>query len=280
MLVNNRIILSKSGTLTDVSIDANDYINGLTPLALATTDALYIGSDMPFNHRYFSVKTANIAASKIVVQYWTGATWFNPADLFDLSATSGKTLAKSGIVAWVPDHRQTPWGRSDTLSIPDLNTYRIYNHWWNKITFTGPLDAGTVIGYIGHKFSEDYDLYSQYPELNSSAFFAVFDNEAGKTTWDRQAFLAAEYIIADLREKGVIFSSSQILDWRTFKNASVHKIAEIVYRAMGDDYKAKMDAAMKAYAETINMRAFNVDQNENAILETREETRMSESLTR
>lgn len=281
MLVNNRVILKKSGITTDISIDASDAIGGLVPFDLAPGDELFIGSDLPFNHRYFKVITPNSNASKIQMAYWTNAQWTNAVDMFDLTYSGGATLSKPGVVAWTPDIQGLQWGFTwQTSAIPELSAFKIYNLWWARITVTAQLSAGTTIGFIGHKFSEDVDLFAEYPEFNQSAFYKIFSNESGKSDWSRQAFLAAEYIIQDLRDRGVVTNPGQILDWRVFKHASVHKIAEIIFRAMGDDYKDKLTRAVEAFRLAKDVKAFDVDLNKTAIPTPRDETRFGEFVTR
>lgn len=281
MLVNNRVILKKGGVLTDITADANDYISGVVAFDLAPGDALFLGSDLPFNHRYFKVVTANSAASKIQMSYWTNAQWTNAVDMFDLTSVGGKTLAQSGIIAWTPDIQGLQWGYTwQTSAITDLASLKIYNLWWARITVTDQLSAGTQIGFIGHKFSEDEDLFSEYPEFNQSAFYKVFSSEAGKADWSRQAFVAAEYIIQDLRDRGVVTNAGQILDWRVFRHASVHKIAEMIFRALGDDYKDKLARATAAYRLAKDIKAFDVDVNKTAIPDESDESRFGEFMTR
>lgn len=281
MLVNNRVILKKGGVTTDYSIEASDAIGGVIPFNLAPGDELFIGSFLPFNHRYFKVITPNTNASKIQMSYWTQAQWTDSVDMFDLTYSGGATLSKSGILAWQPDIQGFQWGFTwQTSAIPDLAQFKIYNLWWARLTVTAQLSAGTQIGLIGHKFSEDSDLFSEYPEFSNAAFYRVFSDESGKSDWSRQAFLAAEYIIQDLRDRGVVVSPGQILDWRIFKHASVHKIAEIIFRAMGDDYKDKLQRTIEAYRLAKDIKVFDVDQNMTARPEPIEQTRFGEFVTR
>lgn len=281
MLVNNRVFLKKSGVLTDISIDASDAIGGVIPFDLAPGDELFLGSFLPFNHRYFKVISPNTNTAKIQMAYWTNAQWTDAVDMFDLTYSGGATLSKSGVIAWQPDIQGLQWGFTwQTSAIPDLSALKIYNLWWARLTVTAQLSAGTQVGLIGHKFSEDADLFSEYPEFNQAAFYRVFSNETGKSDWSRQAYLAAEYIIQDLRDRGVVVDAGQILDWRIFKHASVHKIAEIIFRAMGDDYKDKLARATDAYLRAKDIKVFDVDQNMTALPDPVELTRFGEFMTR
>lgn len=284
MLLNNRIFLSKAGTLRDLSSTVNDiFTGGPEVLNLTTTagDALYIGSDIPFNHRYFQVIAPNAAVASLGVQVWTGSEWQDVVDIIDQtkSASTGATLAHSGIISWVPNRRAASWAFTPfTEDMPDLASLRIYDFFWVKIKASASLTGTTSAKYIAHKFSGDTELFAQYPDFADANFMAAF--KTGKTNWDDQSFLAAEQIIQDLRGLGIIWSSAQILDWQVFSKASIHKTAQIIYNAMGDKFKDNRAAAAADYKDNLQVRNYNVDSNANADLEPEEKTKLSSYLTR
>lgn len=281
MLRNNRVILSKNGTLTDLSVNASNFLSGTNVINIvAATDKLYLGSDLPFNHRWFEVSVVNALASVPSVKLWNGSEWKAAVDVVDeTQSTSGKVFSQSGIISWSPDRDEASWVRQQsTEDIAALTSLRIYDAYWAEMSFSGDLTGTTALGYVGHKFSKDENLFSQYPELENSTLMTAF--KAGKTTWNDQTFEAAEYIIQELRSKGVVFSKNQILDWSIFKNASVHKTAEIAFRAFGDDYSDNLMQAKKDFKEAMDLKAFNVDQNANAVQEEKERLRITDYLTR
>ena len=127
------------------------------------------------------------------------------------------------------------------------------------------------MNYVGYRFSNDLALESEYPELASSEVKAAW--KSGKTDWKEQALVAAEYIIQDLRGmKDLIISPSQILDWTVFEKASVHKVAEIAFRGMGDDYIDQKTDAMINYKKALSVGKFNIDQDQDASLSEGEKT--------
>lgn len=265
MLLYNRVILKQGSTLTDLSVNLNNPLSGNETIAItAATDTLILGSDMPFNHRWFEVSTANASASTVSVYLWSGSEWNQAVDVIDQTAVAGKTFAQSGVISWVPNRLKT-WGiEDDSADMSDLSSLNIYGLYWVKIVFSGDLSGTTALKYVGHKFSSDADLASEYPDLSDSNMKTAFT--AGKTDWKDQAFSAAEYIIRDLRDAGIVTSPSQILDWAHYTKPSIHKTAELIYSAFGQDYKDDIAKANAKYKEQIKLRFHPIDQNKDAKL--------------
>jgi hypothetical protein len=269
MLTNQRIIFNDGGTLVDLSVALNSLYtgNGALPV-VAADDALYIGSDLPFNHRWFQIATggANAAAAAIAgVDVWNGNDWQAAVDVIDQTTATNATLAQSGYISWTRD-RSGSWGQEATTEdIPALATLKIYDMYWVRIRFTANLTSSTALSYVGHRFANDADLAGRYPDLNQTAVKTAF--AAGKTTWDDQHFLAAEEIIQDIRRKGIAWSPSQILDWQQFNLAAVHKVAQIIMTSFGDDYADNRAQATKDYDLAMNLKVFNVDTNEDGALD-------------
>lgn len=281
MLLNNRIIFNNSGTLTDASIALSNIHSETAVFNYETaTDFLYLGSDLPFNHRHFALSVVNAVAGTVTVDLWDGTTWVPAIDILDLTSTSGVTLAKDGIIAWRPDEDRSSWNWDDTDDMTDsgLESLKIKGLYWARVKFSADLTDTLAFSYIGHKFCKDEELESEYPEFAQTALKTAF--EAGKTDWNEQELVAAEYIVTDLRQMNLITSMNQILDWRVFSKASVHKTAEIIFRAMGDDYKDNMVEAIKAYKNYINLKQFNIDRNRDATLTEKETHPISTYLSR
>lgn len=259
MLINNRIIWNDNSTLKDLSISLNNiFANDETIALVAADDKLYLGSDFPFNHRYFKVATANDQASVITAEIWNGSDWEDAVDVIDQTkdSTGAYTLSQSGIISWVLD-RNKCWGNNSSTELmtgSGLTTLKIYDLYWVRLTFSGDLKATTALTYVGHKFSTDNDLAGYYPDLNRSTVKSAFSS--GKTTWDEQHVLAAEEIIRDLRKKGIIFSRNQIFGWEEFTDAAIHKVAEIAFAAFGEAYEKRKESAREAYDEAMDKITF------------------------
>lgn len=386
MLINNRVILDQNGTLTDLSIALSTIQSQTVTLDYeSTTDYLYIGSDMPFNHRHFELspytpgagvqaslviqdltitfddvgaannaytieytdtvlagsESASVLATAITVEIesgvstatqvkaaldallspditvtitgtagnpqltdgpesftggedagsallqstvsvdlWTGNTWVPAIDIIDQTSVSGSSLAQSGVIAWRPDEDESSWNWDDTDDMPasGLQTLKIKQLYWARLSWSSDFDSTAIIKYLGYKFTTDAELESEYPELSLSSLKTAF--KAGKTDWNEQILVASEYIIQDLRQMNVITSMNQILDWRTFAKAAVHKTAEIIFRAFGDDYANNLIEANREYKKSLQLKQYNVDLNRDATLTEVETKPITTFLTR
>lgn len=259
-LISQRVIYSNNGSLTDISkLVANYRANSATIPFVAAEDYIFIGSLLPFNHKYIAIGTANDQSSAPSVDIWYGNAWISAVDILDFTDSSGVTLATDGILRFATN-RLKGWDRElDSADVTGLTGTNIHNYYWVRLSFTADLNVSTAIKYIGHKFSEDDDLYTFYPDLNNSTLKSAF--ESGKTDWNEQHFAAAQGIIRELRSKRIIFERDQILDYELFNEASVHKTAQIIYGAFGQDYADDMIKAKSRFKEALNLSQYNLDEN-------------------
>lgn len=270
---NNRIIHDDNGTLVDLTKNLSEYNTGTGAIPIvASEDKLYIGSEFPFNHRFLAFDTANTAVSVVSdIEYWDGDEWKSVVEIIDESETSGgATFGQDGIISWTPNKNDV-WARDDTVdsggteSITGLGDVTIYDLYWARLTFSADLDAGTILKFMGNKFSDDLDLAAEYPALDNNTVRDRF--QSGKTDWEEQSLRAADYVINDLRIKQVSLSKDQILDWHLFKNASIHRTAAIIYNALGKDFQENQKLAMEKFHKAMNLKNFGLDTNRNATLE-------------
>lgn len=271
MLLNNRIIWEDDTTLKDISKNMNDiFANTTTFPFVVTDDYLYLGSDLPFNHRYFDITTVNAVAATVSVSIWDGTSWVAAVDVIDdTSNSSGVSLSQSGIIRWVTDRNQG-WGiESTTEDVPALSTLKIYDLYWVRLSWSASLTAGTVLNYIGHKFATDTQLEGYYPDLVRSTMIDAF--KTGKTNWKEQHILAAEELIADLKRKRDIISAQQILNPEQFNLAGIHKVAEIIFRSFGEDYKDQKLQASIDYKSALNAVPLEIDRSEDGHKERSEQ---------
>ena len=261
--MDRRFIYSNNGTLSDYSVQLENYHSGsLTCTLVAAEDAIYIGSRLPFNHLYFKVDTANSNASVMSISYYSGNGWTSVVDIIDETSSGGKSLAQSGFVTWTPN-KNTGWHREDTENITALSDVTIYDLYWLKISFSADLSADVDLSWCGQIFADDNDLGSEYSDLARSAMISAF--ETGKTTWQEQHVTAAQVIVQDLIGKGLIIEKEQILERNDFKLAAVSKCAEIIYGGLGDDYKDNKEAARNEYRSRLGKILPKVDKDRNAI---------------
>jgi len=95
-----RVIYSDNGTLIEISQPVNDFRAGSYVFAgfVAAEDKLYIGTELPFNHKWLEIGVPNDVASVSSVDIWSGSAWIPGVDVNDgTQATSGKALSGSGV---------------------------------------------------------------------------------------------------------------------------------------------------------------------------------------
>ena len=253
-----RILWKDGATVVDLTASLNNYRADSETLALvAADDYLFIGSDLPFNHKYIEVSTANALASVLSVDIWWANAWHDAVDLIDQTATSGKTLAKSGLVQWAPDEHKGWDPEQDSADVTGLTGTKIFDMYWVRLSFSADITGTTAIKYVGHKFCDDADLEGTYPILKPSGLKTAW--AAGKTDWKDQIFDASEAIVRDLKRTGIIKSPSQLMDPEILRNACVHKTAELVLHGLGTAYIDLKKEAAKAYSTALDMKMFVVD---------------------
>lgn len=242
--------ITKAVQRLDAEINVFSYVAG---------KYIYIASDFPFNHTFIkmgSVKNTELATMK--VEYYATA-WSEVAELRDET----NALSTSGFIEFTPN-RNYGWSREQDSANVGVSTV-VYDKYWTRISFDVSLDAGLSLSFIGNKFSDDEDLFSEYPVFNDANYMSAF--KTGKTDWEEQHIKAAEIIISDLERKGVIISKEQILDKKKFTGAAVCKTAEIIFTSFGNDYIEQKKAAKEEYTKRIDLKQYNTDTNNNAILE-------------
>lgn len=212
MLRNYRVIHNDAGTLKDLSAKLSDPRAGASVIEIASGDFLYLGSELPFNHRYFLVSDPNDQAATPTVEFWTGSSWVPAVDLRDETANAaGIPLAQSGVFSWAMDEQKSSWTDDDTeqMNNSGLETLLIYGLYWARLSYSASLKATLAINYIGHKFCREADLTAEYPELARATMKTAW--AAGKTTWDDQILVASEYIVQELVKRNVMQTADQII---------------------------------------------------------------------
>jgi hypothetical protein len=282
VLRDNRILFQHQGSFVDFSPALSDIHGNTKVFAFEAGDYLYLGSFMPFNHRYFDVSAVNAVAANISIELWNGQLWRSVVDIVDETSIAGVPLAKSGVISWGVDPDHSGWLRDDTedMDSPGLaDAPRIFNLYWLRISFSETLTTTTALNYIGHKFSEDAALEAEYPDLGRATLKNAW--KAGKTNWNEQTLLAAEYVIQHLRgPKYQILDPGQIMSWDIFEKASVHRTAMIIFKGFGKDYDELFIAATHAYNSAMDLRQFEIDRTGDGTLDPMEKTRRTEWLTR
>lgn len=257
---------SANSTFTDYTIALNDPTNTQSvAFSMAAGDFIYLSSFLPFNHKYFKLKsgvaTANGRSPKVEVN--DSATWSPVVDILDYT---GK-LGASQVIQFTRDRDKT-WSRisRSTTDVPVLVTAPVvYDSYWTRISFPGGGSNMTfTLEFIGQCFSTDTDLLEQYPALRSPKLLAGFDTS--KTNWNDQHLLAASYLTKVLRQKKLVLTNDQILDIAVMRTPAVHKVAEIIYTGLGaKNYEKEIAAASAAFSRAMDMDQFQVDSDQDGL---------------
>ena len=264
-----RILYSDGGSLTDYSLDLQDYKEREVTIAdfSFADDAIYIGSYLPFNHKWIELTATNTNNAKLVFEIWFSNEWWPAFDILDDTSLAGISLAKSGIIRFTTDDEKG-WDREeDSFDVTGLENSNIYWRYWSRIRFTDQVEtslSSITVKFIGHKFSDDNDLYVFYPDLDNQILRDRF--KSGSLNWDNQHFASADMIGRELRAKNILTTSDQILNSELFQIAAVHKTAEIIYGGMGSAYVADKTEALTQYQKAMNMQFRDLDYDGNARL--------------
>ncbi len=260
-----RIFFKDGSIVREITKEINSYKADTYLLTMLSSDAIYIASDFPMNHLYIKMGyNSNIINSVLSVSYYGSQGWSPSVNTNDYT----KCFLKSGFIDFTPN-KDVPWLLTNTntngQSVEGLESVTVYEKYWTKLTVSQNLTAAIELEYIGHKFSDDEDLFSEYPIFNDNSFLSGF--EAGKTNWEEQAIKASDLIIQDLIKKNVIIGAEQILNRNVLLPASVCKVAEIIYNAFGRDYVEQRLLAKDEYSKRLDLSRYVVDQNNNGIIE-------------
>lgn len=280
---STRIFFSDNGTLSDWTNSLNVYGgSGVTFTYTVNEDYIYIGQNSPFNHIYIKLgATVNAVTAALTAEYWNGVEWIAAVETVDETSVGGKTLAQSGFVSFAPN-RNKLWESEDTNfeggSISGLTNVVIYDLYWMRLKINATLTPAINIQWMGYKFCTDNDLAIEYPDLGRQAIRDSFFS--GKTTYEEQIIRASELIVNDLVAKNVLDEVGNILVREQFKLPCVAKLAEIIFHAMGDDYRDDKLSALAEYNKRMNLVKFKVDKDNDAILSPKENAIRSGYLTR
>lgn len=260
MLFNQRVLWSDNGTIKDLSVNLSDFqANTETIDFVSAEDFIYVGSYLPYNHKYFDVSSANAVTAGIEIAVWDGDTFNNVIEVLDLTSFGGATMATSGIVRFTHDRDETWKREQDSFDVTGLESTEIYNLHWSRINFTADFTASFALNFVGQKFSDDSDLYLYYPDLDQANLKTAF--ASGKTDWNDQAFAAAKLIQRDLERKASLMSPDQIIDYEFFNEPSVHKVAELIFYGLGRSYADLRAEAKASYADAMTQTYLRLDLN-------------------
>lgn len=266
--MNKRVFYSDNGILRDFSVNLNKYDSIESDFTYVSgEDYIYIGSRLPFNSLYFKVIQANTIPANMYVEVFDGDSWEFVNELIDETGA----FTRSGYITFVPD-RDSGWIMENTSSdggyVPGLESIKIYDKYWMRISFDADLSDPVSVSWVGHLFADDSDLGSEYPDLVKTSVISSF--KTGKTDWEEQLVRASEVVIEDLMINRNIIDSSQLLDRYDYRSATIQKCAEIIFNAFGDDFVDQKQRAREEYQRRLSIPYKKIDKNANGIEEVSE----------
>jgi len=258
MFTSQRVFISDGGTLTDVTLDLNDFREGNASAALTTDDYIYIASERPFNSRYFKLTPYNAESATVSIEIWGSNGWFSAVDVVDET----KGFNEDGYIRFNldRDNRRSWTKQDDSKNVTDVGSQvDVFEMYWLRVSFSTDLSGTTALRHIGTLFSSDDDLFSYYPDLRNSGLMAAW--ETGKADWIEQGFSAANEILRELRRKSITFGRAgfSLMDVGLYNEASIHKTAQIIYAGLGESFDAPEAKAAKAFREALDMTYHRVD---------------------
>lgn len=243
---------------TEISKETERLDDSVYKLNYTSGSYLYIATDFPFNHIYFKLgDVVNSISATMKIEYY-GSNWNEVVELRD--GTNG--LTKSDFVEFTPS-RNASWSLQTDSTVIGLSKV-VYEKYWTRISFNETLTANIDLSFVGNKFSDDQDLFAEYPIFSNSDFMSAF--KLGKDSWEEQHIKASEMINMDLIKKGVILGPEQLLERRKFIGSSVCKTAEIIFTAFGNDYVEQKTAAREEYFKRLDLSQYSIDVNSDGIL--------------
>ena len=205
--------------------------------------------------------TVSASAGNISMSYHNGADWVPVVDLLD--GTSGFT--KSGVIQFSPN-RNTRWDMAEDTAQDgpsDLNSFTIYNLYWIKIEFGSALDAGTALKKITYKFCTDAELEDYDSDIDE--FLTAFS----QSDWTPQILTASLEVVDDMKRKGLIVDSGQVLRLGDVARPTAYKTLLIIYLSLGDAYADRRAEVKELYKNSFS-GVYTIDRNNDGLASKRE----------
>ena len=262
-----RFFWDNNGTLEDKTIEWTNPNSKTAPYD--GQGYIYISSYLPFNHRYFDIDIVNDQGGTLKIDHWWSSEWKTVVDNLDYS----ELMTKSGNILFTID-KDNGWdAECESSDIPELANTNVYDAYWMRVSLQTPAPSALTINYIGYKFAEESDLFFKYPMLNNARLKSAF--ASGKTDWNDQLFDASQYIVKDLKSRKIVISKNQVLTLDRYRDACVHKAAEIIFNGLDEKWVNYIDMARDSYSKDMNLEDYGVDQTGNGQMDRIEKASIS-----
>lgn len=268
MLLDYLRLLIDTGTIADKSLDNQDD-SVTTTIALTSSHYIYVAQRFPFANLFYHLHSANSNASVLSAQYWDGTAWRDVVDMLDGTSSSGACFAKSGIIQFSlnKDYGWQPViDTTDSNAPTELSSFVIYDSYWIRLKVSSSLTGSTAFKQITYAFTSSQELKKKNVEIDS--FFSSF--ASGKTDWNQEIITASKMLVTDLRRMGLIVAPGQIIELNDVYLPTTFKALELIYENLGPSYKDRLEMVRKDYSESLNIRRFTFDTDQDGKLEHRE----------
>lgn len=254
-MINQSVVLAKiGGVVTDISSLVTDINHAGYSVTLDTTDAIFIGTPLPFNALFLRLGTnLNTNASNILFSFWDASTFRQFLSVQDGTKATTATLSQSGIVQLIAKDEYMPCSH-DSKYLAEIGIDGYYDLYWTKISVSALTTAIDLL-YVGQLFLEsDNALYMEYPDLKANQYKLAFS--PAKVDFLDQRIIATDRTISELIAKNVVSQPQQFMDWRVMKEAALHKTAELIYKSLGVKYKEDAATANKSFVAALDVKKF------------------------
>jgi len=268
-----RLIHGDNGTLIERSIDNQDEATTVSLVIDSAQDYLYIGQHYPFNNFFIQMDTVNANAGSIAIQYWTSKNvgWVNAVDILDGTSVSGVPLARTGVIQFSPDSQYSWQIVGDSKQEPQptgLETVSIYNMYWLRVRWSATPSAGCDMKRLAYCFTRSQQIDNIDVQINQ--FLTSF--ASGKTSWDDEIVTASMMVVNDMRRRGIIVHPGNLLRFDDVTLATDWMTLQLIYRNLGPAFVDRLTRAKEEYERAISVKAFSLDQNNDAFLNRSEIT--------
>lgn len=256
-----RIIYDNGSSLSDLSV-ANQDETANVSLHLDTDKFLYIAQKCPFTSLFFYIHTGNTVDTGVTLkaEYWDGTQWREVADLLNDTVSANKPLHKSGTVKWYLDEDyswQKVTSTNETYAPAELQTLKIYEMYWVRISATAELSANAAAHQIAYTFTSTQELNNYDVEISS--YYDSF--ETGKQDWIREIITASKLLLMEMKRRGLVTHNGQLIELDDFHIPASYKTLELIYANLGPSYVEKRKWANEQFAKALNVQRPVIDTN-------------------
>jgi hypothetical protein len=263
-MINQMRVLTYTDEFTDYTL-TNEKKAGITLPEEAFY--LYIAQDLPFNHVFIQVTTANTVATTVVIEHWDGTAWRACNDVLDDTVTSGKPLTTSGFLQWQIDDDYSPCVITDTSdsTATDLNGLKVYDKYWFRISYADVLDSA-VLKCVRFQFTNSSIIKGLDIELDTY----LLSFASGKTDWYDEISTASDLVVIDLKRMGLIKGYGNIISFDTIALITAYRTLTLIYFSLGPAYLERYKVVSAEYTNLLTSSKLTVDTDDNAKVSTDE----------